>query len=461
MMNRRTFLGGMMAMGALSEANADGTIVQPNPNIVLILADDLGYGDLGCYGQRQVKTPALDRMAREGMRFTQFYAGSTVCAPSRAVLMTGLHTGHSAVRGNNMTTLPADAITLAKVLKQAGYVTGHFGKWGLGDPGSSGVPSKQGYDEFFGYLNHTHAHNNFPTHLWKHEERFSFRNVVPNENSVGAGKASQRFEFAPDFYTNEALGFITRNQRKPFCLYLAFTLPHANNEAGKEGMEIPDSYNPYLKRNWPDPQKGYAAMVTRVDTYVDWVLRHLRKLGLDRNTLVLFTSDNGPHKEGGYDPDTLDSNGQLRGIKRDLYEGGIRVPCIARWPGVVPAGKVSDHIAGFQDVMPPCAEFAGTKATTAQDGISFVPTLRGRSGQNTHDYLYWEFYEQRGSRAVRMEKWKGVRRPWRGPLELYDLDADPDEMNDIAEPHPDIVERIEAIMKEACTPSPTWPEPAA
>jgi arylsulfatase A-like enzyme len=457
-MNRRTFLGGALALSVLSRADAD---TPTKPNLVFILADDLGYGDLGCYGQKTIKTPTLDRMAREGLRFTQFYAGSTVCAPSRAVLMTGLHTGHAAVRGNEMTTLPADAVTVATVLKRAGYATGHYGKWGLGDPGSTGVPRKQGFDEFFGYLNHTHAHNNFPTHLWLHEERFSFRNVVPNENAVGAGKASQRYEFAPDFYTNEALGFISRNQKRPFFLYLAFTLPHANNEAGKEGMEIPENYNPYLKRDWPDPQKGFAAMVTRVDKYVDWVLIHLKKLKLDRNTLVIFASDNGPHKEGGYNPDTFDSNGPLRGLKRDLYEGGIRVPCIARWPGVTPAGKVSDHIGGFQDILPTFADIAGTTAPTATDGLSLLPTLRGASGQRQHDYLYWEFYEQKGARAVRLGKWKGVRQPWHAPIELYDLDADVSETNNLAARHPDLVARIETIMKEARTSSPVWPEPRA
>ncbi|MCS6775377.1 MAG: arylsulfatase [Chloroherpetonaceae bacterium] len=430
----------------------------PGPNIIFILADDLGYGDLGCYGQKHIRTPHLDRMAREGMRFTQFYAGSTVCAPSRSVLMTGLHTGHTPVRGNSKTTLPPGITTIASLLKQAGYITGHFGKWGLGDPGSTGVPTKQGFDEFFGYLNHMHAHNNFPTHLFLGEQRYPLKNVVPDETAQGAGKATVRAVFAPDLYTEQALQFIERNRARPFFLYLAYTIPHANNEAGPDGMETPD-YGPYARRKWPQPQKGLAALITRLDTYVGRVLNQLKRLKIDRNTLLLFSSDNGPHREGGNDPAFFQSSGPLRGIKRDLYEGGIRVPFIARWPGVIPPGTVSSHIGSFQDMLSTFAEVAGLTPPPGTDSISILPTLRGQPGQQQHPYLYWEFHEQKGARAVRMGRWKGVRPQWHAPTQLFDLETDIGEQNDLAAQHPDIVAKIEAIMKEARTPSPEWPEP--
>ncbi len=314
------------------------------PNLVLIVADDLGYGDLGCYGQRNIATPRPDRLAAEGMRFTRFYAGSTVCAPSRSVLMQGLHTGHCRVRGNAGRNNPMaqclreEDLTLAEVVRGAGYATGLFGKWGLGDSPSAepGLPRRQGFDAFFGYLNQQHAHNFFPTFLWRNEARVALPNEVPAEDRTGAGVATRRVAYSADLVTDEALAWIRQQRTNRFLLVFTPTLPHANNEAGARGMEIPE-LGDYRDRPWPDPVKGHAAMVTRLDRDVGRLVDLLRELGLEKSTVVLFTSDNGPHREGGYQPEINDSNGPLRGIKRDLYEGGIRVPMIAWGPGRVPA----------------------------------------------------------------------------------------------------------------------------
>jgi len=304
---------------------------QTGPNIIFILADDLGYGDLSCYGQRKFKTPNIDRLAAEGMRFTQYYAGSTVCAPSRSALMTGQHTGHTRIRGNARHPLLPEDVTVAEVLKSARYKTALIGKWGLGEAGTTGVPNRQGFDYFFGYLNQRHAHNYYPTFLWRNEERIKLRNVVPDEDNEGAGNSTNRVDYTHDLMAEESLKFIEQNRRGPFFLYLAFTIPHANNEAGKMGMEVPD-LGEFGNNDWPDQEKAKAAMIARMDRDVGRLMALLKKLGIDDKTLVFFTSDNGPHREGGADPDFFDSNGPLRGIKRDMYEGGIRVPMIARWP---------------------------------------------------------------------------------------------------------------------------------
>jgi arylsulfatase A-like enzyme len=427
------------------------------PNIVLILADDLGYGDLGCYGQERVQTPHIDRLAAEGVRFTDFYAGSTVCAPSRCVLMTGLHLGRCYIRGNGKIDLRPDDVTVAEALNGAGYRTGLCGKWGLGHEGSAGVPTRQGFDEFFGYLDQTHAHNYYPSFLVRNEERVPLKNVVPDEGKFGQGVATKKVEYSHDLIADEALEFIDRNKDRRFFLYLAVTPPHANNEAGTAGMEVPD-YGEYKDKDWPEAQKGTAAMIGRVDRDVGRVLERLKRHGLDERTIVFFTSDNGPHREGGNDPDFFNSNGPLRGIKRDLYEGGIRVPLIVRWPGHAPAGATSDHVGYFGDVMATACELAGVLPPPDLDSISFLPSILGKSEKQVkHRYLYWEFYERGSAQAVRMGDWKGVVKPLGGErLELYDLKRDVGEQRDVAQEHPEVVARLRAAMKEAHVPSELW-----
>ncbi|MFQ6036255.1 MAG: arylsulfatase [Sedimentisphaerales bacterium] len=440
------------------------------PNIIFILADDLGYGDLGCYGQQEIATPNLDRMAADGMRFTDHYAGSTVCAPSRCALMTGLHTGHCYVRGNReakpmgQTPLPDETVTVAELLKEAGYATALIGKWGLGGPGSTGIPNKQGFDYFYGYLCQRHAHNYYPEFLFRNEQRVPLEgNKVANPRPDGAGVAIQRAKYSHDLLAEEALSFVERNKDRPFFLYLAFTIPHANNEAGREGMEVP-SLGQYADKDWPEPQKGHAAMITRMDRDIGRLFAKLAELGLDEDTLVMFSSDNGPHREGGNNPDFNDSNGPLRGIKRDLYEGGIRVPMIARWPGKIKAGSVSHHVSAFWDFLPTCCELAGVTSPTGIDGISMVPTLLGQDQkQRKHEFLYWEFHERGKKQAVRMDYWKGVRlnvaKNPDGPIELYNLEVDIAEKHNVAEQHPQIVAKIANYMKTARTPSELWPLP--
>ena len=435
------------------------------PNIIFILADDLGYGDLGCYGQTEIKTPSLDRMAAEGMLFTQHYAGSTVCAPSRCVLLTGLHTGHSRIRGNSPALMKPGDITVAKILKYAGYVTGAIGKWGVGHPPPLSDPAHNGFDYFFGYLNMVHAHNYYPEFLWRNERKVKLRNVVEYTKrgyakGVG-GVSTNKLDYSHDFFTKEALEFIDKNKNSPFFLYLPYTIPHANNQAGRKGMEVPD-YGIYKDKDWPEPQKGHAAMITRMDRDIGKLLARLKQLRIDKNTLVMFSSDNGPHKESGADPDFFDSNGPLRGIKRDLYEGGIRVPLIARWPGKIKAGSVTDHVSAFWDFLPTCANLAGLIPPEAIDGISMLPTLMGQpEKQKKHEFLYWEFHERGGKQAVRMGDFKAVRLNVRknpnGPLELYDLKNDIAEKHNIAAQYPDVIARIRAYLKTARTDSPNWP----
>ena len=444
----------------------------PNPNIILIVADDLGYGDLGSYGQTQIQTPNLDRMANEGMWFTQFYAGSTVCAPSRAVLMTGQNVGHTRVRGNAgnndemKQSLRDEDVTLAEVAQKADYRTALVGKWGIGEIDEPGFPLEQGFDQFFGYLNQTHAHNYYPEFLWRNRDTVRLDNVVqavPREYaSFTGGYATQKVAYSPDLLTEEALDFIEENQQEPFFLCLTLTVPHANNEARGKGMEVaggetPD-YGAYADKDWPEAQKGTAAMITRMDRDIGRMLDALQEYGIEENTLVLFTSDNGPHREGGNDPDFFDSNGPLRGIKRDLYEGGIRVPLIAYWPSHVPAGTTSDHISYFGDMMATFAELMDVTPPEDIQSISLVPTLLGLSDdQRPHNYLYWEFYEQGSRQAVRMGNWKAVRQPmFTGPIELYNLENDIGEENNVAAENPEEVAEMQRIMEQAHQPSPLW-----
>ncbi len=426
------------------------------PNIIFVLADDLGYGDLACYGQQQIKTPNLDRMAAEGLRFTQCYAGSTVCAPSRCALMTGLHTGHCIVRGNANVPLRPQDRTVAELLKEAGYATGLVGKWGLGEADSTGVPNRKGFDYFFGYLNQTHAHNYYPDFLWRNGEK------VPLEGNVQSqtrGVAAQKAQYTPDLFAREALHFVERHRDRPFFLYYATIVPHANNErtrAEGNGEEVP-SDAPYSDRPWPQPEKNKAAMITRLDADVGRLFDKLRELKLDNDTIVFFTSDNGPHREGGNKPEFFRSAGPFRGIKRDLYEGGIRTPMIVRWPGHIKAGAVSEQVWAFWDFLPTAAELAGATAPEGIDGLSVVPTLLGRGEQKSHPYLYWEFHEGGSKQAVRFGDWKAVRLKPDGPIELYDLKADLGEQHNVAGEHADVVARAAEYIKQARTESEHWP----
>jgi arylsulfatase A len=405
------------------------------PNVVLILADDLGYGDLGCYGGKAIPTPNLDRMAREGMRFTQAYAGSTVCAPSRCALMTGRHTGHGQVRANTQVgpegqqSLTSGTLTLAGVLKKAGYRTGAFGKWGLGGPGSSGEPSQMGFDEFFGYLDQALAHEYYPAMLRRHSE------AVPMDGKT----------YSHGVIFDTALKFIRKAGNAPFFLFLPVCLPH-----GK--LDIPDA-GAFLEKPWSQPLKNYAAMVALLDRDVGRLLEVL-----DENTVVFFASDNGPEvvyfqKLVPEYIRELDSNGPLRGFKRDLYEGGIRVPLLVRWPGRVKPG-VNGHVCAFWDLLPTLAELAGQTVPADLDGISFAPALLGRPGQKEHTHLYWEFHERGFAQAVRFGDWKAVRRGPVAAVELFNLGEDVGETVDLAGRHPDRVARALALFGTSRTDSP-------
>ena len=435
------------------------------PNILFILADDLGYGDLHCYGQSKIKTPNIDRLADEGMRFTSFYAGSTVCAPSRCTLMTGLHTGHATIRGNAALPLRPEDLTVAELLHQNGYRTGLIGKWGLGNEGTTGVPQKQGFDGFFGFLDQTHAHDYYTDHLWRFDAPTDTKPGYDGRVEFAQNRGGHKGVYVSDLFTSSALQFIRINkpdqfnQFRPFFLYLAYTLPHANNEEGRRsgnGMQVP-SDAPYSSEPWPQPERNKAAMITRLDSYVGQVLDKLKELKLDDNTVVFFTSDNGPHKEGGVDPKFFHSSGGLRGIKRDLYEGGIRVPLIVRWPGRIQAGSVNHDPWAFWDFLPTAAELAKAKLTEKVDGISLLPTLLGKPQTNHHEFLYWEFHERGFQQAVRMGDWKAVRPQAGEPLELYNLATDPGEKSNAAAANPAVVAKIEDYLKQARSPSDQWP----
>ncbi|OPZ22861.1 MAG: Arylsulfatase [candidate division BRC1 bacterium ADurb.BinA364] len=351
--------------------------------------------------------------------------------------------------------LPESEVTIAELLRQAGYATGLIGKWGLGGTDTPGHPNRQGFDSFFGYLSQTHAHNYYPSHLYRNEERVELPNQVPNEGRAGTGWATTRIAYSHDLFARESLEFVERHRHEPFFLYLAFTIPHANNEAGrlgKNGMEVPD-FGEYAERDWPAPQKGLAAMITRMDADIGRLLDKIDDLGLGENTLVLFSSDNGPHKEGGNNPQFFHSSGPLRGIKRDLFEGGIRVPTIARMPGTVAAGTVSDHPSAFWDFLPTACEAAGIEAPSGLDGISYWPALTGRGVQAAHDYLYWEIPEVGGRQAIQQGDWKAIRHNASanpdGPVQLYNLAEDPGEERDLAERFPDLAHSLAQRMIEA------------
>jgi arylsulfatase A-like enzyme len=423
------------------------------PNIIFILADDLGYGELGCYGQKRIKTPNLDRLAAEGTRFTQCYAGSPVCAPSRAVLMTGRHTGHVSIRGNALVPLSTNETTVAELLKAAGYQTGLIGKWGLGETNTPSTPDLRGFDEWLGFLNQHHAHEYYPAQLWRssllNEEGLKHSPILENQNGA-------KGRYVHDLFTQAATNFIRISKHRPFFLYLAYTIPHANNELKDLGMQVP-SDAPYSAEDWPQPEKNKAAMITRMDRDIGVLMAQLKALRIESNTVVFFSSDNGPHKEGGANAQFFQSSGALRGIKRDMYEGGVRVPMIARWPGKIPAGATSDQVWAFWDFLPTTAALAGVKPPAGIDGLSMLPALLGKKQTNQHEFLYWEFHENGSKQAVRTGDWKAVRLAPGAPLELYNLKSDPGETNNVAASQPKIVAKVESYLKTARTESEHWP----
>lgn len=427
------------------------------PNIIFIMADDLGYGDLGCYGQKEIATPRLDRMAEEGMRFTQCYAGSTVCAPSRSVLMTGKHTGHTTVRGNfgvggvkglgggkGRVPLRAEDVTVAEVLKEAGYVTGMTGKWGLGEPGTSGEPNAQGFDEWFGFLNQRRAHNHYPEYLWKNREKA----LLPKNEGGAEGTYSH------DLFTEFALDFVKRHKDEKFFLYVPYCVPHAK-------YQMPPDGHPYEEKDWKNNEKSHAAMVSRLDRDVGRLLDLLESLKLSEKTIVFFCSDNGAAErwEGRFD-----SSGPLRGRKRNLTEGGLRVPMIVRWRESVPAGAVRDYPWWFGDFLPTCAQLAGSTKPWDFDGYSVAPVLLGEregSAGPTKDgpsrHFYWEFHEKGFQQAARILNWKVIRPGLHQPLQLYDLAKDPAEKNDVTKENPEVVAMMEDLLEGARTESKEWP----
>lgn len=446
-----------------------GWSLAAQPNLVWIMADDLGYGDLGCYGQKVIQTPHLDRMAAEGMRFTHYYAGATVCAPSRSVLMTGLHQGHTRVRGNAGQENPAAQalqpgdVTVAGLLQKAGYQTALIGKWGLGDTGAAemGLPRKHGFGLFYGYLNQHHAHNHFPDFLWRNEERVSLPNVVTPVGDQGGGYTAEGKVYADDLFAEEALRFVSDNQRRPFFLYWSMVIPHANNERSRalgDGAHVPD-YGSYASKDWPDPDKGQAAMITRLDGHVGRFLDHLKSLGLAENTLVIFTSDNGPHNESKHDLTRFQPSGPFTGIKRSLTDGGIRVPFIAWWPGTVKAGSESGHVGYFPDWLPTAAELAGAGLPENTDGLSLVPALLGKGDQQkAHEFLYWEFHEGGFKQATLYQgRWKAIRQGGPdAPVVLYDQLSDAAEQSNVAAQYPEIAAKTGAYLKTARSPLPEW-----
>ena len=455
----------VIALACISQA----TDPLAKPNLIWIMADDLGYGDLGCYGQKVIATPNLDQMAREGLRFTHFYAGATVCAPSRSVLMTGLHHGHTRVRGNagkqnpKAQALKPDDVTVAKVLQQAGYRTALVGKWGLGDAGDAdtGLPRKQGFDEFFGYLNQSHAHNHFPAFLWRNEDKVSLPNTVTPVGDAGAGYATEAKVFADDLFADEAIRFVKENKSKPFYLYWSMVIPHANNERTRElknGAQVP-GFGHYADKDWPDQDKGQAAMISRLDGYVGLMLKTLREQGLAENTLVLFTSDNGPHNESNHNLKRFNPSGPFTGIKRSLTDGGIRVPMIAWWPSRIEPNTQSDHVAYFGDWMATATELSGATARSGLDSLSMVPTLIGkRTSQKQHDFIYWEFHEGGFKQAALYQgRWKGIRKGGvDAPIVLYDQSTDLAESKNVADQYPEIATKISDYLKTARSESIDW-----
>ena len=461
-------IGSGLILTSCGVVTKEKALEQRQPNIIFILADDLGYGDLSFLGQQKFATPNIDQLASEGLVFTQHYAGSTVCAPSRSSLMTGQHTGNTYVRGNReiqpegQEPLPANTFTVARMLQQVGYATGAFGKWGLGFPGSEGDPNNQGFDEFFGFNCQRLGHHYYPWYLWHNQKK-----VILEGN---AGTATG--QYAPDVIHAEALKFMENNKDKPFFMYYPTIIPHAELFAPEKYMEkyrgkfLPEKvYEGYdegpLYRlgpygSQPESHAAHAALINVLDDHVGEIISKLKKLGIDRNTLVIFTSDNGTHLEGGANPDYFNSNGPFRGYKRDLYEGGIRVPFIAWWPGKIRPGNTG-HISAFWDFMPTVAELIQAEKPAGIDGISYLPTILGNAPkQEKHDYLYWEFHERGLTQAIRKDNWKAIRKGMDGPIELYDLSTDIGETTDVAGTNIEIIGRMKEILSGARTESALW-----
>jgi len=480
---------------ALASGGACDAAVKPlPPNIVFVLADDLGYGDVGCYGQKRIRTPHIDRLAREGMQLMQHYSGSTVCAPSRCVLMTGLHPGHAFIRNNRQVKpegqypIPADTVTLAKLLQEHGYATGAFGKWGLGPPGSTGDPLRQGFDRFFGYNSQSVAHNYYPGELLDDDRLrplanpiFSAHQRLPAESDARDPASYTRYrgaEYAPDLIAQEARRFIRQHKDRPFFLYFPTIVPHLSLQVPEDSLAeyqgvFPETPYDGSRRYLPHlmPRAAYAAMITRMDREVGRLVELVNELGLDERTIFIFTSDNGPAAErvGGSDTEFFQSAGPLRGAKGSLYEGGIRVPGIVRWRGHVKAGATTDRVTGCEDWLPTILELVDARTTPpALDGISFAPTLRGER-QASRPFLYREFPDSGGQQSVRVGDWKGVRQglvkqsdipPAALPIELYNFAEDIGEKRDVSTEHPDIVAQMRSLMHGQHVPSAEFPLPA-
>jgi arylsulfatase A len=471
---RSTFFNSIKTLSLILSLLAAPLFVQAqdghNPNVIFILADDLGYGNLSCYGQKKFKTPNIDKLAWQGIRFTNHYSGSPVCAPSRSALMTGLHTGHTYVRGNKSAQpegqwpLPAEAFTLTEMVKSKGYVTGVFGKWGLGHPASEGAPHRQGVDLFYGYNCQSLAHNYYPEYLWNNDTK----------EMLKANKGVAKVQYAPELIHEQALQFLETHKDTTFFLFYPMIIPHAElfapekymkkyrgkflPEKNFEGVDEGPTFRKGSYGSQPEAHAAFAAMIELMDEQVGSIMEKVAALGLDENTLIVFSSDNGPHLEGGADPDYFDSNGILRGYKRDLYEGGIRVPLIARWSGKIKPGGVSDHISAFWDFMPTIGELLDIPVSAGIDGISFLSSLLGQpENQKQHDYLYWEFHELGGRMALRQRDWKlvqyNVGKNPPGAFELYNLRKDPSEKENLALKFPDKLEALKKIMLAARVPS--------
>jgi arylsulfatase len=462
---------------AVSFMSASRATETQSPNIILIVADDLGYGELGCYGQQIIKTPHIDALAQQGLRFTQFYAGSPVCAPSRCTLMTGKHTGHAAIRNNKQPKgfekireeygwetpgqqpLPANEVTVAELLHDHGYATAGIGKWGLGMPGTTGEPDRHGFDSFYGYLCQEHAHNHYPKFLWRNNQK----EILPGNDGTATGQT-----YSQDRFTEEAVQFLHQHRDKPFFLYLPFIIPHLSIQVPDDALaeyagKIPENPYPYTANYFhhKTPHAGYAAMISYLDAAVGKIVQSVDDLGIRDNTLIIFTSDNGPtYKLGGADSDFFDSAGPLRGRKASAYEGGIRIPFIAAWKGKIAANKTTDQIGAFWDPLPTFCDIAHVDLPKNIDGISILPTLLGQGEQKQHSYLYWEFPAYAQPQAVRAGDWKIIRNgvdQGDPPFELYNLKDDVGEKHNVADEHPDVVDRLKQYAEEAHTPSKIFP----